>query len=508
MTYVTFVNGDANYRNSAYHHGLVPVAPPPPNTSEINALADRVETVMTDAFWDVAPVATQWTGLDGFYITDDTDTVLSAMEPHFQRLTGIRDAGLEAAGHLRAFAQGMEDYETSRGAYHDKVHTMVLAYLAEDKDEYAVSDLINPLITEGTHLNGVHFSLYKTLNDSLGKIEVDVTGNIGFTKFSAGHNSVDSQAELESFILQSAGFEGISAEDARRLVAHIDLESLPYTMVDDEGRRWVLTEDGTMVMSGSPMDPYLNELLLRAVAEDPELHDVEINFGEDHDGVKQVVSGAQLHTTVASMGLGAATTLGVAKGGPGTPSLSSAVSDKLGTAGKVKNVFDVAANAAISTHDIAMGYRAQAPLMSQDHVAEIEDAYISRETLKESITTVAGVPTGAVADATFIQSRGLSYVVVYFIDEGVARLVTYVVDSAWDMRWTEDEMMEHSQEIDYTDAYHQYEYEELLESTYIHSEPVPLEPEEVVTVDEHGEIQVVTVEPEEAPTVDARGASG
>lgn len=490
----TILRGDEQGLVPGYWEGVVPPISAIPDTAEIRGNASALERWIDRAFEDISPVFAQWSGIQGNYITDDTDVVLTALGPYLQRLSGVKNATLTAAQALRAFADAMDDLADRRNAYADKARAVVAAYREAGESKYSIQDTAQPVIQEGMNLNNEHATLYSELKSALEAIDLADFRTIGFTKFSAGHDAVESSAELEFRLLDSSGFR-ITADDARRLVSQVDLESLPYTYMDEHGRKWVLTDDGLMVRSGSPMDPYLNAALLTAIAQDPELHDVEV-VTLDQDGNEVLTTGETIASGLGIAGTAKAVDKEVrqSRNTHRDPTQDIRLLERMGLIGNVHAVATFPASVEEAAQAETNKHQNNGLLMSDAEIDEILQAYISREASKEATIIGSEVVTGRVADALAVQTVGLSYVVVFVVDEGVARAVTYFYDEAWDMAWTEEEMLRHSGEIDSSNAFDPQEYEELLYHYDTRAEALPGDNGTYVVMNEDGEMVVIEAE--------------
>lgn len=482
-------------QSTQFFNNLCPYPSSAPDTAEIRGHAANIQRLLQGTYDDIHPVFAQWTALEHSYDTADTEVALSALHDVPFTLGALRTAGDLIAMALNAWADYVDGYSPRRTAYLTDAQSVVDAHNAyyelpfETRNAYELdragvdapdlpsgpnlfSDYVrlrDEVKRQGRELQEEFSMQQAALKDALKAIDIEKLSEAAFTTRDAGLNVVDSAEELQYVLANSAAFgDQLDYNDIIRLSENIDYDNLPYDFQDDEGRRWVMTEDGTMVRSGSPMDPYLEAAILQAMAGDPELSSIEPVLGEDADG----------NPVTASL-----TDLGFGVAGPygdQIPGVAGAVSgvglNVLQTVALVPQVNEAALNATNTE-------RSKYLLMSDDDVEYLEDLYEGREWTKAGAQTVASVGTGAVATAAAAPTYGTSYIIAYVVDQGTGEIIGTVVDHLYDDTQSERRM---NRTIEYYDVKKQMtpeEYAEAVRTKYNVVEPPSGPPQEIATVE-------------------------
>lgn len=289
--------------------------------------------------------------------------------------------------------------------------------------------LLNDLILRGQTLNVDFGNHLQGLADALNAIDLEKMSEGAFTSREGGLNVIESPEELQYVLSTSAAFgDQLGYEGAVRLSEAVDLSDLPYDFMDENGNKWVMTEDGTMVRSGSSMDPYVEAAILEGMANDPELSSIRPILGEDADG-------RPISALLEDLGFGVAGAVSDVmddKKIPGATALGGSL-NVLTVVALIPQIEDSAQNATNQE-------RAKYLLMSDEQIQSVNDHYINRETIKGSAQTVATIPTGLAASRFAPHTLGGSYVIAYVIDEKTGEYIGAVVDEKFDDTWSEEEM--------------------------------------------------------------------
>lgn len=484
-------------QSTQFFMNLCPYPSSSPDTAEIRGHASNIQRLLQGTYDDIHPVFAQWTALEHSYDTADTEVALAALKDVPFKLGALRTAGDLIAMALNSWADYVDGYSPRRIDYLTDAQSVVEAYTQyqslpfETRNAYELDNagVDVPDLPSGPNLfadyvrlrDGVkrrgedlqeEFSMHQeTLKDSLKAIDIEKLAESAFTTRDAGLNVVDSSEELQYVLANSAAFGGqLDYNDVLRLSEDIDYNNLPYDFQDDEGRRWVMTEDGTMVRSGSPMDPYLESAILQAMADDPELSAIEPVLGEDADGNPVTAS-------LEELGFGAAGAYGDQI--PGVAGTVSGVGlTVLQTVALVPKVNDATLNATNAE-------RSKYLLMSDDDVVYLEDLYHDREWTKAGAQTVASAGIGAAATAAAAPTYGTSYIIAYVVDKGTGEVIGTVVDHLYDDTQSEQRMY---RTIEYDEIKKEMtpeEYAEAVRAKYNVVEPAsgPAQGIEVVEVD-------------------------
>lgn len=429
-----------------FFDNLCPYPSSAPDSAEIRGHAANIQRLLQGTHDDIHPVFAQWTLLEQSYDTADTPTALMALQDYSIKLGALRTAGNLIAIAMHNWADFIDGYSPERIDYLTEAQSVVdlknrITGLTEsevqaenDKNADGQQNLmsqyqgaLNAAVTRGEQLQRDFSTHQQGLVQALKAIDLEVLSEAPFTSRDEGLTAVDSTEELQYILSNSAAFgDQLSYADIIRLSEQVDYENLPYDFKDEQGNKWVMTEDGTLVISGSPMDPYLEGAIMQAMAEDPELSSIEPVLGEDAEG-------NPLTSTLEDLGFGVAgAQADLVDGSPGGGAYGGVLT-LVAVASLIPRIEDNALNASNIE-------RSKYLLMSDEDINDVGTHFINRETVKAGAQTVATIPTAAAATATAVPSYGTSYVVAYLIDEATGEFIGAVVDDIYDDTWTEEEM--------------------------------------------------------------------
>ncbi|WP_413543874.1 hypothetical protein [Citricoccus nitrophenolicus] len=263
--------------------------------------------------------------------------------------------------------------------------------------------------------------------DSIGDIDLGDLANLRFSKREEALDVADDVDELTDWIMNSEAFEGLglTEEQARRIAEDAFGEggfSGQYT--DAEGRTWVRAPDGRMVRAGSMMDPNLTESILVAMANDPEVGEMEIQIPSS-DGQDVI------NTTISQLY------------GRGSEQAQDYLENHRPDMDKNRTARGFTGlGVAISLLQGAHGANSQReleenlyPLFTEDILDERRDVNLGKSAITTGASTVVGFVAGAAAPVT----GGGSILIGAVVDQVTGEIVGWLVEwgdeqlNTWDI---------------------------------------------------------------------------
>lgn len=445
--------------NQGYNRGLVPVLSLPPNADLIRQKMQDILDLTQGTVDDIKPVFSTWQEIEGNYVAADSGEVLEALDQDSRNLSAIQEAGRVIAGALSIYADFCDGYSESYNSYMERVVDLVsldrrwadlpgtdmekIESHPELQEQIAHGRM--PLMGEGQGLQNDFEVAQVNLHRTLDSIDMESLARFQFTSREAGLDAATSQEELELMIMESDAFgDELTLEQVRTLASSVDIDALPYDYVDEQGRRWVTTADGTKVRAGSAMDPNLTAAIITAMAEDPEMSTIELPAGTDEHGEEQSVPVADIASFIL-------TTADDAGAGPYVANYSKG----LGMWGVVTAAGDIH-TAGVQGRDAE---QLVAPLMSDADLDEVEVHYQNKQTAKTGVSTVVALPVDAAATAVAPFVGPGAYVVSYMINDTTGEVVDVVVEKVLDDTWSEKELARKGERAEEVDAFDRQEYE-------------------------------------------------
>lgn len=444
----------------SYYEGVLPVLSLPPNDGLIRDKAQEILNLTQGTVDDIQPVFTTWKEIDGNYVAADTPELLSALDQDARNLSAIQEAGRHIAGALNIYADFCGQYRDDYNSYVSRVADILpsirewnalpgdeAAKLESHPDLFNRLNEVTPSLTrDGQGLQNDYDIAQRNLNTALDDVDMEALAKFQFTSRQAGLDAASSTQELEWMIMESEAFgDDLTMEQIRTLAGSIDIDQLPYDYIDEEGRKWVTTDDGTKVRVGSAMDPHLTVAIITEMANDPAMATVEIPAGTDADGEPVTVTAQDIAGAILSAADDAGS-------GPHVTSASKALG-LLGIGQTMHGIYE----AGQAGRDLE---QVQAPLMSDADLDEVERHHQNVASAKVGTQAVVSVPIGAASTA--VLGPG-SYLVSYSIDSVTGEVVDVVVEKLLDDTWSEGELARKGERVQEVDVFDQEAYEREVE---------------------------------------------
>ena len=450
--------------NPGYYEGELPVLSLPPNAGLIREKAQDILNLTQGTVDDIQPVFGTWKEIDGNYVAADTPELLTALDEDARNLSAIQEAGRHIAGALNIYADFCGTYRDDYNSYVGRVIDILPdirkwnampgnegAKIQDDPDLFGRLNSITPgLVQDGKALQNDYETAQRNLNSSLDDLDMAALANFQFTSRQAGLDAAESTEELEWMIMESEAFgDELTVAQIRTVAAGIDLDELPYDYIDEQGRKWVTTADGTKVRVGSAMDPNLTMAIIAEMADDPEMAAVELPAGTDENGQPQTISARD----IISVAVDTADDLDA---GP-----------YMGFAGKAFSIigaFETFHGVTTAGESGREAQQIEAPLMSDADLDEVERHYQNVEIAKAG--TKAVISAGAGAATSAVLGPG-SYVVMYVVDQATGEVVDVVIEKVLDDTWSEDELGRKGDRVQEVDTFDRQAYEDEVEKREI-----------------------------------------
>ncbi|NUL46137.1 hypothetical protein F7P69_13175 [Cellulosimicrobium funkei] len=446
--------------NAQVSSGSAPIVPDLPNTSSALTAASNLNDNMRKTFDRLMSVVETWSQLRDYYEGPDQETVYSALNERIERISAIKLAGealydaysifdasmssdiqerrLEYTGWAPGHVTASAPYEPYLGQWCRNQYGTGMALLddmgVEDDEKMTVLDKMNGLkddrIIKKDGINTLVFDINThrgTLTTSLEDVDLESLSQIRFETRNEATTTVTSQEDVETMLRESGAFESLDLTDAEieRIAAEIWADREDYEFgqfTDDQGREWVMTPEGTMVPSGSAMDPRLNATVMKAIADDPVVGQREI----DYPGMSKGES-ITVEALVYGLNKGNAkfTEWGVSQF-EGDKANVLGLKVNTGILGAGISILSVGATAS----DYKTGQSMLYPLMSSDDLDERFDRALVVEGAKTGGTVVLGSGLMFVAAAAGAPTGGVGGVIVAaVVDKVTGAVVGYIVDT-------------------------------------------------------------------------------
>ena len=447
--------------NVSVSSGSAPVVPSLPNTSAALGVASRLNENMRKTFDRFMTALEYWSELRNYYEGPDQETVYSAFNQRLERISALKLAGealydayaifdseissdvqnrrLDYVGWSPGHVSDSAPYEPYLGKYcRNEYGTGYVALDAmglEDEDERAATaerlvtlkdarivrkDEIGTLVIDINSHRG-------TLASSLTGVDMHQLTQVRFETRNEATTTVQSVEDVEEMIREAAALESLDLQDGdvERIAAEVwanreEFQSGHFT--DEQGREWVMSPEGTMVRSGSAVDPRLNATLMKALADDDWVGQKQIDYPGMSDResitVEALVYGL-------NKGNSAFTDWGVAQF-EGEAANQLGLKVNTGIIGAGLTVLSLGAGAAQYKTGQSMLY----PLMSTTDLEEREQRALMVEAARTGGSVVLGSGLMFVAVAAGAPTGGVGgLVVAAVVDQVTGAIVGYIVDT-------------------------------------------------------------------------------
>lgn len=468
FTAISWENADTFHRSDAHYQGHTAWAMASPTTGSAVIAAGQLLGRVTDSAALFNEVFAIWTQFEDAYGGSDASQVVTAMSEVARELEAFQsatkmfyDGVVEYDAAVQKHDGKKSDYDTWATDWTDRYSQFLVDQdrpLDEFMTKYRVPklELHSRLEAERAENEPTAQNIQldiatarQTLADTLNAIDFDDLAELRFTIHSAGLDRVDSTEEMEFMLLNNHLFgDQLSAADAKRVAAEIDIESLPYSYIDENGVKWIRTSSGELVVVGSAMDPNLQLRTLEVLANDPWTKDIKVDpWGRPSTSDKVRNEGL---LTLSEVFFDASNKVfmqpvsgaGIVMGTAGGTAIAAFSVVSWGHAG------DQHAAVMSSSHF----------LMTEDQIHEVRQWAVNREMTITGVTTAAGVAL------MFIPGVGaLGTVAAFGLDFAVGSSISLAMDAAWDNAQTESEMMNEVEMRGLPDAYDPEEHARLIE---------------------------------------------
>lgn len=390
-----------------------------------------------------------WGRLVNHYQCADADLVATAMNDRIGPAMALAQAGQMLMGAHTNYSAAIEgstvkqtwlDNANWAPGFVDRWKAMEADRAALDEEEFVEKYGKEPVdyqwdlqIERGTYQDAAENAVQEVKDareayrNAIGDIDLGDLADLRFSKRDEALDVADDVDELTDWIMDSEAFDGLdlTEEQARRIAedAFGDGDwAGQYT--DAEGRAWVRAPDGRMVRAGSMMDPNLTEEILRAMAEDPEVGELEIEVpSADGDGM--------VSTTISQLyGWGSHEAKDYLK--THRPDMDPNRTARGFTGLGVAISLIQGAHSANSRRDIEENLY---PLFSEEILDARRDHNLGKETIKTAGSTVIGFVAGAAAPVT----GGGSFLVGAVVDQVTGEIIGWLVEwgdeqfNTWDV---------------------------------------------------------------------------
>ncbi|MDI3329663.1 MAG: hypothetical protein QJR09_02865 [Micrococcus sp.] len=395
-----------------------------------------------------------WGQFADHYGAADAGTVRTAMNDLLGPSMALEEAGLKLVEAHEAYAsaadtRGLDQVKADNDSWAPGFVTRYKQYEADaaalDRKEFrekyghSENDEYNelhaeriPFATMAEHVSTTIHEARNAYYDAVHGIDLAELSELRFEKRDEALDVADSVEEMEEWIRQSGFFQGmdLSDEQVRRLAEQV-YQSGGYDgmYVDAEGRSWARSADGRMVRAGSAMDPHLTTAVFEAMANDPEMSQLQLPTPPP-EGVNPV---DWTIGQVFSQGSG----LWTDHINPQIPDeLNRQLHSGIWTGITTVISFGLGAKGDAETRDAEMVLY---PLMSSEDLDERYNRNLLITAIETGTNTAVGAGITYVSAGAAIPSGGLSIVVGIIVDEVTGAIIGYLVEQADEAQTTMDQ---------------------------------------------------------------------
>ena len=445
FTAISWENADTFHRSKAHYQGYAAWAMESPKTGSAVIAAGQLLGRVTDSAALFNEVFAIWTQFEDAYGGSDASQVVTAMSEVARELEAFQsatkmfyDGVVEYDAAVQKHDGKKSDYDTWATDWTDRYSQFLVDQdrpLDEFMTKYRVPklELHSRLEAERAENEPTAQNIQldiatarQTLADALKAIDFDDLADLRFTIHSGGLDKVDSTEEMEFMLLNNHLFgDQLSAADAKRVAAEIDIESLPYSYIDENGVKWIRTSSGELVVVGSAMDPNLQLRTLEALANDPATKDITVDpVGGSSDTDRNRTDGlltlSEIFTETSNYYLL-------------EPEISGA-GIVLGTAGGLAVVAFTVVSWGQAGNQHAAVMSSSHFLMTNDQIEEAAQWAVDREMTITGMSLAASVAIAFIPGIGAVASFGANFV--------AGNAISLAMDAAWDNAQTESEMMQ------------------------------------------------------------------